>query len=147
MWLRSRRWRRGGVVSRARHRRDMKTRAAPHRSLSASADVPILKRSLEARVTSWTSSGRNHRLKIVPRQILRSNARNSHGTSMVGAGPCSCVDRGKVSQRPHVGQLVHDDICLPIVFSRLFNPQAREYAMRLRQRRDFVQLFDAFWRK
>ena len=76
------RWRAGverTSTPRARRRRDGKTRT-PHftRKSAASADVPILKRSLEARVTSWTSSwGETTLLKLSRDQILRSNAPNS----------------------------------------------------------------------
>ena len=63
----------------ARHRRDMKTRTPHHTKKSAaSADVPILKRNLEALVTSWTSSwGETTDLKLSRDQIFRNKAPNS----------------------------------------------------------------------
>ena len=48
------------------------------RKSAASADVPILKRSFEALVTSWTSScGDTTDLKLSRDQILRNKAPNS----------------------------------------------------------------------
>ena len=74
---------RGGVertsTPPARHRRDMKTRTPRHtRKSAASADVPILNRSFDALVTSWTSSwGDTTDLKLSRDQILRKSAPNS----------------------------------------------------------------------
>ena len=48
------------------------------RKSAASADVPILKRSFDALVTSWTSSwGDTTLLKLSRDQILRNKAPNS----------------------------------------------------------------------
>ena len=56
-----------------------KIRTPQHtRKSAASADVPILNRSFDARVTSWTSScGETTLLKLSRDQILRKSAPNS----------------------------------------------------------------------
>ena len=70
------RWRR---LTKTPSPRCCKIRTPRHtRKSAASADVPILKRSFDALVTSWTSSwGETTLLKLSRDQILRNKAPNS----------------------------------------------------------------------